>query len=170
MTSKKVLLAFLLCFSPGMLFAEEYKVFTGKVVSVHDGDTIKVLSLVNNKVYVIRLLEIDAPEVNPKQDWGIEARDYLKSLVINKTVKIKWTKQDKYGRTLGLVYLPDFVQVGQDYNVNAHMVLNGDAWVYREFPHDKELEAHENFAKSIKTGLWSKPNPIYPSEFRKEHK
>lgn len=146
------------------------KQFTAKIIAVHDGDTVTARAISNGNVYKVRLLEIDAPEVNPRQDWGKEATVALKELILNQRVIIKWSEQDHYKRTLGHIYLPDYKVEGQPYDINRYMVLTGNAWVYREYPHDKELESLEDTARLSMVGLWSMPGPIYPSIFRKDHK
>jgi len=169
-TKAKILILFiLLSFSQNTLqtFAE-WKYFTAKVINVHDGDTIKVRSLANNKEYNIRLLYIDAPEL--KQEWGKESRDELKSMVLNQKVVIKWEKQDKYGRTLGEVLIPSEFPYKPDDNalhVNASMVASGNAWIYQEFPYPEELIKYQADAHDNLIGLWSRDLPIYPSDFRK---
>jgi len=54
--------AFILC-----LVLEPYADFTGKVVSIEDGDTITVLTEENNRVKV-RLKGVDAPEINKNME------------------------------------------------------------------------------------------------------
>lgn len=61
----------------------------GKVVSVIDGDTIKVLDD-ENREHKIHLSGIDAPERG--QPYGTKSRDYLASLVAGKEVKVESNK------------------------------------------------------------------------------
>ena len=170
-----VSLLFLLLFSPEVTKAADYKFpnkhFTATIRRVHDGDTVTAVSLANNKAYQIRLLEIDAPEINPAQPWGKEAQKALADLVLNKKVHIYYDSVDKYGRTLGNIVLDNFSgDVNKMIDVNGEMVFTGNAWVYREYPHDKMLEKWESDAKTQQLGLWSLPNPIYPHMFRENHK
>ena len=71
--------------------------FQANVINVTDGDTIKVKH--QGSVIKIRLSGIDAPETN--QSYGPESRDYLKSIILNKTVSIEGNKKDKYGLAEG---------------------------------------------------------------------
>ncbi len=80
--------------------AAQTATITGRVVGVHDGDTITVLDA-SRQQYKIRLAGIDAPEV--KQAFGTRSKQNLSSLIFNKQVKIEWEKHDRYGRTLGVV-------------------------------------------------------------------
>ena len=57
---------------------------------------------------------------------------------------------DKYGRTLGTV-------VVDGVNVNAALVSQGMAWVYRAYPFPPELEDLEATAKTRQRGLWALP-------------
>lgn len=88
----------LLCL-PALAFAD----FTGRVVGVSDGDTIKVLH--NGKAEKIRLHGIDCPEKG--QPFGTKAKQFTSSLTFGKTVTIHVTDMDRYGRTVADVILPD---------------------------------------------------------------
>ena len=140
--------------SPIPLIAES---FTGKVVSVADGDTITVMHAgVGEK---IRLSGIDAPE--KPQDFGNRAKQFVSEEAFGKTVTVEVKEQDKYHRTIGVVTLPD----GK--NLNQEIVKSGYAWWYRKYsPKDTTLEKFEAEAKSEKRGLWGQGIPIPPWEFR----
>lgn len=74
--------------------------FRAKVVRVHDGDTVTLRTDFRDFDFPLRLLDIDAPEMNA---GGEEARDWLINRILNAEVEIKITKNrvDKYGRLLG---------------------------------------------------------------------
>lgn len=133
--------------------------FQGKVVAVHDGDTITVLH--DKEQIKVRFEGIDAPET--KQDFGTKARQALSKKVFGKQVTVEWTEKDQYGRTLGKVILDKRW-------INNEMVQDGMAWHYKRYSKDKTLSASEEKAKKAKKGLWSQPNPTPPWEFRKEDK
>lgn len=140
---------FLILLSPLLLFA-----LSGKVVSIHDGDTITILQ---NKTQIkVRLFGIDAPEL--KQPYGKKSKQFLANLIAGEVVEVDENGKDRYKRTIGTVYLD-----GQD--INAQMVANGYAWAYRKF--SKKYTAHESGAKSQKLGLWRDKEPIPPWEWRK---
>ena len=77
-----------------------------KVVKVYDGDTITIIFEYNGKMikYSCRIFGIDTPEIrsqNPEErKLAYEARDFLRSLILNKIVHIELLKFDKYGRLL----------------------------------------------------------------------
>ena len=88
----------------------------GKVVSVYDGDTIKIVFPIYNnstKLYkwTCRLSYIDTPEIRTKnlkeKELGIKARDVLRDKILNKMVIIKCGDFDKYGRLLVEVFIQD---------------------------------------------------------------
>lgn len=128
-----------------------------QIVGVSDGDTLTCLMSGNRQVKV-RLHQIDAPEKG--QDFGNAARQKLSSLVFNKVVKLKTQGTDRYGRTIAEVFIN-----GQ--NINKEMVKTGYAWAYREYVKDNQYIVLENEAKAAYKGLWSQPNPIKPSDFRR---
>lgn len=74
----------------------------GKVVGVSDGDTITVLDE-SNKSTKVRLEGIDAPESG--QDFGTQAKKALSDKVFGKDTQVEWREKDKYGRTLGHVFI-----------------------------------------------------------------
>lgn len=139
---------------PVLLFAEE---FSGKVISVHDGDTVRVLD--GRTQIKIRLFGIDAPETS--QDFGKVSRDELRGLIHGKEVKVLSKGKDRYGRTLGVIYF-------NDKDINLEMVKRGMVWVYRRYSLDKDYLKAEEKAKSEKLGLWKQKNPVPPWEFRRE--
>ena len=82
MALRAALLALLL-----IAFSAPAAEFAGRVVGVHDGDTITVLdaSRIQHK---IRLAGIDAPEL--KQAFGSKSKQNLSGLIYNKQVKVEW--------------------------------------------------------------------------------
>lgn len=78
--------------------------FTADVVKVHDGDTITLRVEWRDFDFPLRLLGIDAPEMNA---GGEEARDWLKGQILGNEVDIVIdanNRVDKYGRLLGHVF------------------------------------------------------------------
>jgi len=105
--------------SPDFMFAN----FTGLGVSVLDGDTINVLY--NGKAEKIRLKGINCPE--KRQAYGRKAKQAVSALVFGKEVTLQTYGQDKYGRTIADVLLPDGT------NVNTTLVKDGWCWWYRKY-------------------------------------
>lgn len=143
-------------------FSLHAQTITGKVVSVADGDTITVLDeqLVQHK---IRLAGIDAPE--RKQPFGQRAREHLSILVAGRVVSVPSEKQDRYGRTVGVVLVD-----GRD--ANLAMVQAGFAWHYKKYEaeqvkSDRLLYSRaETETKAAGHGLWSDAEPIAPWDWR----
>jgi len=137
---------------PAILFA-----WDGKVVSVTDGDTIKVLK--NGKQVKIRLASIDCPEKG--QPYGQAAKKFTAGLVAGKVVKIWPTDTDRYGRTVAFVFVGDK-------NLNKELLSAGLAWHYKKYSRDPELAKLEFQARSEKRGLWAEPDPVPPWEWRRK--
>lgn len=117
----------------------------GKIVAVSDGDTVTLLTSENQRIK-IRLVEIDAPEKG--QPYGQESKKALSNLVFDKTVSVESSKQDKYGRSLGRIYIGDV-------DVNLEQVRTGAAWAYTQYLTDDNIRQAEIKARNAKLGLWS---------------
>jgi micrococcal nuclease len=130
-----------------------------RVVGVKDGDTVVLLTAAKEEI-TVRLSEIDAPE--RKQAFGTVSRTFLSDLIFGKEVKLEKLGTDRYGRTLGFIYLRNGT------NVNLEMVKNGMAWQYERYSKSAELKKAQASAKSMKVGLWRDPYPVAPWEFRRK--
>ena len=128
----------------------------GLVVRIIDGDTIVLVDAAHDQ-HRIRLTEIDAPE--RAQPWGSKSRQALAKMIFKKDVVIKVAGTDRYGRTLGRIYLGDL-------DVNREMVKDGDAWAYRQYLTDPMFVDDEKAAREHRRGLWSLPNPVPPWDWR----
>ena len=76
--------------------------FSARVVSVKDGDTIKVKADFRDFIFPIRLWAIDAPELD--SEGGFKSRDWLANRILGKNVEIKVdpiNRVEKWGRLLG---------------------------------------------------------------------
>ena len=167
------IVAFIFSFNPSFSFVGEFldtnsqsitqKEFTGNVFKVMDGDTIELLTKASKeenpyapvKRVKIRLFGIDAPE--KKQEFGIQAKNYLSNLIFNEEVKIIVENQDKFGRLVGTIYF-------NNKDINKEMVKNGYAWAYEEY--STKYLAQQADAQMFKLGLWKSGRAIKPSEFR----
>lgn len=142
------------------------KAEVGKVVSVHDGDTITVL--LDTKASVkVRLWGIDAPEL--KQDYGNKAREALSDLLAGKRVDFDAKQKDRYGRIVSKVTL---LTSPKNKDVGAEMLGAGFAWWYVEYAKKAEDYAKlEKGARDTKKGLWrdlgTKNEPVAPWHWRK---
>ncbi|MDQ3773746.1 MAG: thermonuclease family protein [Pseudomonadota bacterium] len=88
------------------------------------------------------------------QAFGNQSKKSLSDIVFGKSVKVVQEDVDRYGRTVGRVYVNGI-------NVSAEQVKRGMAWVYRKYGTDKGLYVLENSAKTPKAGLWLDPHAIY---------
>ena len=129
----------------------------GKVIKIADGDTLTLLTPSNQQVK-IRLAGIDTPE--KKQPFGNKAKQALSNLAFQKQALVEIAAKDRYGRTIGVVFVDGL-------NVNAELVKQGMAWVYRKYTDDERLYVLESEAKQAKRGLWLDKNPIPPWEWRR---
>lgn len=134
--------------------------FSGRVVAVSDGDTIKVLH--NSKVEKIRLYGIDCPEKG--QAFGTKAKQFTSEMVFGKDVTVQVKDTDKYGRTVADVILPD----GR--SLNRELVGAGLAWWYKRYSRDKSLGQLETDARAARRGLWADHDPVPPWCYRKNKK
>lgn len=132
------------------------EILEGRVVGVHDGDTVTLL-MAGNQQLKIRLAQIDAPESD--QAFGQRSKQSLSDMVFNKTIKVEKETIDKYGRTVGTIFVDGF-------DANREQVKRGMAWVYRQYMHDQSLLQVEDEARKEKVGLWSDANPMPPWEYR----
>lgn len=134
--------------------------YVGKVVALHDGDTITLLTAERRPIKV-RLGEIDAPELSG-QPYGTQAKQQLSDLAFGRPARVVVQDTDRYGRTVGRVYVGG-------YDINAELVKRGAAWVYRQYAKDPSLYRLEAEAKAKKLGLWALPDAqrIEPWNWRK---
>lgn len=147
-----------LVFTPPQPYADEpVPVLVGTVLSVTDGDTIKVQ--LSSGPIAVRMQSIDAPEKD--QPWGTEARAALASRLDRRQVDLEVEAQDRYDRLVAMVFL------GGE-NINAWMVSEGNAWAYRDYLKDASYCHSEADARSRRLGLWGRsPSSTYaPWEWR----
>ena len=137
-----------------LVIASPLFALSGKVVSIHDGDTITILQ--GKQQIKVRLFGIDAPE--SEQPYGKKSKQFLANLIAGEVVEVEPKGKDRYKRTLGIIH-----HKGQD--INAQMVLNGYAWAYVKY--SRIYVDQEKTAREKKLGLWQSSNPTPPWEWRK---
>ena len=136
---------------------------TAKVVSIGDGDTLTVQQ--SNRKVTIRLACVDATE-RAQTPWGAESTAKLKGLLpIGQQVRIREVEKDKYGRTVGEVF------VGNR-SINLTLVQTGAAVVYRQYlkgcaGNENQYLSAEQQARSQRIGFWNQANPVMPWDFRR---
>ena len=135
--------------------------YSGKVVGVSDGDTIRVLR--DRTPVRIRLSGIDCPETG--QDFGSRAKSVTSELAFGKVVRVHPRDTDRYGRSVADVVLPD------RRILNHELVRRGLAWWSRKYaPNDALLSKLEAEARAARIGLWAQPNPTPPWVWRRSKK
>jgi len=144
----------------------------GKVVAVTDGDTIRILDN-NSTQHRIRLTGIDAPE--KAQPFGNASRKHLASMVAGKEVRVETSKNDRYGRVLGKVWVQpqNCSSCGKTLNANLAQILAGMAWWYQDYAKDQPVQDRARYESAVKQarearlGLWSEADPVPPWAWRR---
>jgi len=164
----------LLCLLMGMLSllqvsAASAETISGFVRTVYDGDTILLATRRNSRMKV-RLYGIDAPETGRKgesgQPFSRVAKNTLMYKIMGRQVSAEIKDADQYKRAVAIIRY-------QGRDINREMVAEGMAWAYRQYlhtPYASEYIDAEQLARTSRRGLWRKPNPQPPWEFRKRHK
>lgn len=178
-----------------MLEAKVLKVFDG------DGFLADVWHPLDNKWInrvPFRLAFIDAPEM--EQPLGAEAKEFLRSLIAGKTLRLAPIGKestggvpiDPYKRMLCMAYITEEMQVGEiayflsgrasvgvvktsrpvTRNVELEMIVNGWAWVTEQYAFDREEDYFtiQDDAWRYRRGLWAMDNPEPPWTFKQRHK
>ena len=129
--------------------------FTGRVVAVLDGDSLKVLR--DGAEVEVRLLGVDAPEGG--QAFGNVSKRALSNLVFGRTVHVAVREIDRYGRSVARV-------TADGTDVGLELVRGGFAWHYARYLDDAAYAAAQREARAARRGLWQDPAPIAPWEYR----
>ena len=147
----------------------------GRVSDVSDGATVTVVDSAMIR-HVIRLATIDAPDF--RQPYGKESKQHLSDLVLDKEVKVEWTRQDRYGRLVGKLILqtPPCATCPKTRDAGLAQLEAGLAWWDRETRKEQTLsdqgyyEYAEFDARNKRIGLWQDPAPMPPWEWRKKNR
>ena len=137
--------------------------FLSRVV---DGNTVDLFTGTSSwPSFTIRLARIDAPELD--QPYGYEAGQHLSDLLGEEYVlSCSARAADIHGRWLATCGV-----------INHVMVLEGAAWAYDPLPCQRPahspcssaltpLQEAERQARAVRRGLWARPAPIPPSQWR----
>ena len=135
-----------------------------KVLSVGDGDTIRVSSPSGTGKTTVRLACIDAPE-SSQAPFGNDARQALqKELAIGTEISLRTKATDRYGRTVAEV-------LKGTTNINPALVAAGVAFVYWQYIEGCDRETYsrlENEARLKSLGMWAVPGGIQrPWDYRR---
>jgi endonuclease YncB( thermonuclease family) len=103
-----------------------------KVIKVYDGDTftIEAKDKLTNTNYRVRILGIDTPELGwrakcaEEGKLSVTSREFLKTMILGKTVNLSSLGKDKYGRLLANVSINE-TDVGTELLKNKLAVVYG---------------------------------------------
>lgn len=147
--------------------APQDETVTARVVSVTDGDTIRVE--IDGTVFPVRYIGMDSPETHsptkPLQWMGPEATAANQALVEGETVVLERdvSETDRFDRLLRYVWIE---RDGQWLMVNRELVRLGFA-ISKAYPPDTKyqalLDAAQREARAAQVALWgATPAPIVP--------
>lgn len=131
--------------------------FSGKVISVIDGNTVDVVVSDTETIRVV-LTGIDSPEIGQK--YGEEAKAALKKILLKKDVKVKLVGKDRWGNNLAVV-----MKGSSDPRIE--LLEKGLAWTAERNP-EAELEKVRLTAQASGLGIWEDENPTPPWTFRRQ--
>jgi micrococcal nuclease len=132
--------------------AQDNPTLPGVVVGVVDGDTADIR--LQSGMIRVRLHAVDAPERD--QPHGTASKQALSKLVYGKSVHVEAIEQDRYDRLVARLWLDEL-------DVNAEMIKQGAAWVYRRYADDAAYCAYEKAARDLGRGLWALPREQRPA-------
>lgn len=121
---------------------------------IEDGDTVQFSKM------RVRFLCIDTPESD--QPFGQQATDYLTQLIGNKNVRCIGHFFDKYNRLLAICST-------RSDNLNLRLVESSHAVSYGSGKACADYKSAADSARENHIGVWSDPDFIMPSAWRKSH-
>lgn len=142
------------------LVSETYtvtRVVDGDTVVLNDGQKVRLVGVDTPEFHYSKKLEKDAVrshrDMATIQALGKRASEFTKTLLLSKKVALEYDRQhnDRYGRTLAYIILPDGT------NVNKEIVKQGYGVAYTKYPfkYMEEFRAAEREAREKKRGLWA---------------
>ena len=130
-------------------------------MAVHSGDTYRILRE-DGRLTDVRLWGADAPELG--QPYGTTVQQTVQRLVGGKTVRVSVEDHDRHGRPVARIEVE-----GDD--LSALLVRRGLAWHDDvRAPNEDTLMRLEQQARGAKRGLWARPNPTPPWEWREQNR
>lgn len=133
--------------------------FRAKVMTVHDGDTYRVLRE-DGRLTDLRLWGADAPE--RRQPYGATVQQTVQRLIGGQTVRVSVEDHDPYGRPVVRIEID-----GED--LSSLLVRRGLAWHDGEqAPNAGALRQLEERARQAERGLWTQSNPTPPWRWREQ--
>ena len=162
-----IILTAILIFLAAAAHAAPIRTVTAKITKISDGDTVQAVTPEGTRLKV-RLYGIDAPETpkgsKPGEPFGNASRNYLASLVGQRSVRVEILDIDRYRRMVAVLWLGER-------NVNQEMISAGMAEAYVEYlkqPYRAPFIRAEQEAKANGRGIWSQGSRYErPSQYRK---
>lgn len=151
-----------------LLVANPAQAWEGKVLAVHDGDSIRVRDS-KGRNRAVRFYGVDAPEMEtdewPEQAHAAASRDRLRELLPRgQSVDIREDQERRsYGRVVATVVLPDGTEV------NRLLLEEGMAWYtsrYCRKPFCAEWKRDAEQARRKRLGLWANEDAVPPWEWK----
>jgi endonuclease YncB( thermonuclease family) len=151
--------------------AAELRTLDVFVTRIIDGDTLVAIDS-NRLEHRVRLAGIDAPERG--QPFGERSRQNLATLAHNQSLRLEWSKVDRYGRLVATILLAQGCPGAScaQLDINLAQIQGGFAWHYVAFqaeqtePTRREYAAAEQTARAGGLGLWVDLEPVAPWNWR----
>ncbi|MEJ0056917.1 MAG: thermonuclease family protein [Bacteroidota bacterium] len=102
---------------------------------------------------------VDSPD--PGQNYAEQAKRFLGTLLLNKSVTITIHGKDRYGNRLGEI------QIDGNTDPRHELIKEGLAWTSEKEP-IAELESLKEQARAEGKGLWKDENPTPPWIYRRQ--
>ena len=159
--------ALVLCLAPPFAQAQDGADRAGqpwlaRVSYVVDGDSIWVRPEDGGNRVRLRLDGIDAPEIC--QAHGAESRQALQALALNQRVRVTVRARDRWGRAIASV-----VRLRGQLDLAQTLVAQGWAWTDAYGGRPGKYARAEAEARAADRGLFAKPDPQTPADFRRRH-
>jgi endonuclease YncB( thermonuclease family) len=133
----------------------------GRVLSVTDGDTIRV-RLDSGKTVVVRFQGIDTPEY--REPFSTAARNATRVMMLDRIVALKGMDVDPYSRLVARVIVPATAAspagaADPEVDASVELVSQGLACHFLRYSSDPVLAAAERTARDRGRGFWAADAP-----------
>ena len=119
---------------------------SGTVISVADGDTVRLRLDGSGQIVRVRLEGVDAPEQG--EPFSAQSRNAARVMLFEKKVQVKATDVDNYDRLVARLIVN-----GQDSSI--YLVESGLACHFTRFANDPLLAKAQLAARSAGRGFWA---------------
>lgn len=135
------------------------------VVSVHDGDTVKVETVRGDprSISSVRFSGADAPELK-QLPFGPVARDFVSErappgsqVLLRLDPTGAGRERDRYRRLIADIYPVSSDGTRSERSLQEQLLAAGLAWHYKAYDSRPELAVLEAEARRTRSGLWSNP-------------